>query len=168
MGVDGATSVKVLRLKIKVFRPGNRLSLGIIGLLLRAFFVLCLTVTAAACAAKAPPNFLDNPFPLLVWLGEFTRPAGTVYPQLTDSLRFGSLSGLAPDPVTRQWVGVSDDRDRSRLAFLNVGFGPKGLEVAPVRLQELRAGTGVSARLATQADLEAIVALPNGTFLASE
>ena len=38
----------------------------------------------------------------------------------------------------------------------------------PVRMQELRAGPGVEGRRVTAADLEAIVALPNGTFVVTE
>lgn len=138
--------------------------------LLRRLSILVLAaVTACACSSsRAPIAFFKNPFPLLLWLGEFTRPAGTIYPQLSDSAKFGSISGLAPDPVTKQWVGVIDDRDRSRVVWLDVTYGAKGLEVAPVRMQELRAGPGVPDRIATQSDLEAIVALPNGNFLMGE
>ena len=102
------------------------------------------------------------------WLGEFTRPAGSVYPQLADSSQFGSISGLAPDEKNGQWIAVIDDRERSRVAWLNVGFGAKGLEVSPVRIQALSAGPGVEARRVIEADLESIVALPNGGFIAAE
>ena len=137
----------------------------------RAVLVVCATLIAFGCggAARGPVAFFDNSFPLLVWLGEFTRPAGTTYPQLADSARFGSISGLAPDPVTKQWVGVIDDREQSRVAWLDLTYGAKGLEVAPVRMQPLRAGPGVADRIATQSDLEAIVALPgDGGFLMGE
>src|SRR5689334_15802154 len=102
----------------------------------------CLALIAilpaiAGCASKARP-FVSNPFPLLLWLGESTTPAGTVYPQLADSARFGSLSGLAPDAVTNQWVAVIDDRDHSRIAWLSVDYAKQGLSVSPVRVQELR------------------------------
>ncbi|HEX8026974.1 MAG TPA: esterase-like activity of phytase family protein [Vicinamibacterales bacterium] len=131
-------------------------------------FVILLTALALGCASKAPVAFVDNPFPLLTWLGEFTRPAGTIYPQIPDSPRFGSVSGLAPDAVTHQWVAAIDDREHTRMAWVSVNYGDKGLDVAPVRMQELRAGPGVPARIATQSDLEAVVALPNGTFVMSE
>jgi hypothetical protein len=136
--------------------------------LLRISLLIVATLAGSGCGAKAPPAFFKNPHPLLTWLGEFTRPAGTVYPQLADSARFGSVSGLAPDEKRGQWIGVIDDREESRVAWLNVSFGAKGLDVMPVRMQAIGAGPGVEGRRVTQADLESIVALPNGTFIAAE
>jgi hypothetical protein len=132
--------------------------------------LIALAVVGAACASsRKPVAFVDNPFPLLIWMGEFTRPAGTVFPSLgAESGKFGSISGLAPDAGTKQWVGVIDDRERSRIVWLSVSFGPKGLDVAPMRMLDLRAGPGVSDRVATQSDLESIVALPDGTFVMGE
>lgn len=136
---------------------------------LRRAVLVAVALIASGCGgSRAPIAFFDRPFPLLVWLGEFTRPAGTNYPQLADSAKFGSISGLTPDPVTRQWVAVIDDRAQSRVAWLNVAYGAQGLDVTPVRMLPLRAGPGVADRVATQADLEAIVALPNGEFLMAE
>ena len=141
----------------------------IMKLLRRTALVVFVTLVSYGCGgARGPVAFFDNPFPLLIWLGEFTRPTGTNYPQLIDSAKFGSISGLAPDPATKQWVAVIDDREQSRVAWLNVTYGAKGLEVAPVRMQQLRAGRGVPERIATQSDLEAIVALPDGGFLMGE
>ena len=135
----------------------------------KAVLITVLALAACGCGgSRGPVAFFKNPLPLLIWLGEYTRPAGTLYPQLTDGLKFGSISGLAPDAATQQWVGVIDDREQTRVAWLNVTYGAKGLEVSPVRMQTLRAGPGVSQRIATQSDLEAIVALPNGTFLMGE
>ena len=134
----------------------------------RQFAIFCLVGLTYACASKAPVPFFDNPLPLLVWLGEFTRASGTVYPQLAGSGKFGSISGLTPDPASKQWVAAIDDREHTRVAWLNVTHGPKGLEVTPVRMQALRAGPGIPERTATQADLEAIVALPSGGFLMGE
>ena len=139
------------------------------GHLLRASLLIVATLAAVSgCGPKTPPAFFRNPHPLLTWLGEFTRPAGTVYPQLAGSTPFGSLSGLAPDEKRSQWIGVIDDRDLSRVAWLTVTFGAKGLEVTPVRMQALSAGPRVESRRVTQADLESIVALPNGMFVAVE
>lgn len=131
---------------------------------------LCLAAFlafSAGCAAKSTP-FISNSFPLLTWLGEVTRPSGTVYPQLGPDARFGSISGLAPDAVTKQWVGVIDERDHSRMVWLAVDYQSGKLSVTPTRMLELRAGPGVPDYVATQADLEAIVALKDGTFVASE
>ena len=119
-------------------------------------------------AHHAGPWLPRQSLPLLIWLGEYTRPANTVYPQLPAGSKYGSISGLTPDQQSKQWVAASDDRAQSRLVWVNVTYGPKGLEVLPVRIQELRAGQGVPVNVATEADLEAIVALPNGTFVAAE
>lgn len=125
-------------------------------------------LAASGCGSKRPPAFFNNPFPLLTWLGEFTRPAGTVYAQLADSSKYGSLSGLAPDHERKQWIGVIDDRAHTRVVWLTITLGPAGLEVLPVRMQELRAGPGAENRRVTEADLESIVSLPNGTFVMGE
>ena len=134
----------------------------------RACFLLFATISAVHCGPKAPPAFFNNPLPLLTWMGEFTRPAGAVYPQLPDSSKYGSISGLAPDEQRKEWVGVIDDREHSRLVWLTINFGASGLEVAPVRMQELSAGPLVDARRVTEADLESIVALPDGRFVMGE
>jgi hypothetical protein len=134
-----------------------------------AGLLLMLLATAYGCGgSRAPLAFFDNPFPLLIWLGEFTRPSGTTYPQIAGSAKFGSISGLSPDPLTKQWVGVIDDRDGTRVAWLDVTYGANGLVVAPVRMVQLRAGAGVADRIATQSDLEAIVSLPGGGFMMGE
>jgi hypothetical protein len=135
---------------------------------IRGILLTASTMFVCACASKAPVVFFNNPMPLLVWLGEFTRPAGTVYPQLGEGAKFGSLSGLAPDPSTQQWVGVVDERDQSRLVWMNVTYRDKDFVVTPMRMQALRAGPGVEERRAIKADLEAIVALPDGRFVVSE
>jgi hypothetical protein len=178
MGVDGGVGRKVRLLKKQVFRPKSlprpqALALAAPALrrmrVLLRIFLLALAVLGVACgSSRRPVVFFDNPFPLLTWMGEFTRPAGAIYPQLADSSRFGSISGLAPDSGTSQWVGVIDDRERSRVVWLSVSLGPKGLDVAPVRMLELRAGPGVAERIVTRSDLESIVALPNGTFVMAE
>jgi len=134
----------------------------------RVFLVSCFAVLSVSCAGKAPAAFFSNPLPLLIGLGEFTRPSGTAYPGLPATPRFGSISGLAPDAGSGQWIGVIDDRDLSRVAWLSVTIGPQGLEVTPTKMQALRAGPGVAERIATKSDLEAVVALSNGTFVMAE
>ncbi|MEO8679775.1 MAG: esterase-like activity of phytase family protein, partial [Vicinamibacterales bacterium] len=105
--------------------------------------------------------------PLLTWVSEFTRPAGASYPTLPDSSRFGSISGLVRDVSTNQWVGVIDDRD-TRVAWLTIDVSTGKMVVTPTRMTTLTAGPGVPEAVATRADLEAIAALPDGTFLMSE
>src|SRR5262245_30837423 len=106
--------------------------------LLRA--CLLLAILTAGCGPKTPPAFFNNPFPLLTWMGEFTRAAGTIYPQLADSSKYGSISGLAPDASTQQWIGVIDDRERTRVVWLSIDLGASGFEVLPVRMQEITPG----------------------------
>jgi hypothetical protein len=125
-------------------------------------------VMSAACGAKAPVSIFERRAPLLTWVGEFTRPAGTNYQDLADSAKFGSISGLAPDEQSQQWVGVIDDREDSRLAWLTMSYDARGVGVTPLRMTFLKPGAGVSDRIARQADLEAIVALDDGTFLVAE
>jgi hypothetical protein len=136
-------------------------------LLLRRSLFLAM-VAAIACGPKTPPAFFDNPLPLLTWIGEFTRPSGVVYPQLGAGAKYGSISGLAPDAATRQWIAVIDDRERSRVAWLDVTLGESGLAVTPVRMKELSAGPGIESRRVTEADLESIVVLPDGTLVMGE
>src|SRR5215208_4167334 len=85
--------------------------------LLRACLFTFATIAALGCGPKTPPAFFDKPLPLLTWMGEFTRPTGTVYPQIADSSKSGSISGLAPDVGRQQWIGVIDDREHSRVAW---------------------------------------------------
>lgn len=136
------------------------------------FVTSVVTAITGACApvktSETPPVSPSSGVPVLSFLGEFTRPAGTNYPQLSDSGTFGSLSGLAFDQVSGDWLAVVDDRAGSRVAWLTITAAGGRLAVTPRRMQALAAGPGVEPRLATQADLEAIVALPDGTFLMSE
>lgn len=130
-----------------------------------------VTAALAACAASAPlpgPASPTDLWPLLNWVGEFTRPAGTAYPLLPDGAPFGSLSGLTLDVESGQWVGVIDDREGTRVAWLAIELTPDGVAVSPTRMMPLTPGPGVPARIARASDLEAIVALPDGTFLMGE
>jgi hypothetical protein len=125
-------------------------------------------MSSAACGAKAPVSVFERRAPLLTWVGEFTRPAGAQYPQFPDSAKFGSISGLAPDERSQQWVAAIDDREDSRLAWLTVSYDARGVSVTPLRLMMLRPAAGIPDRVARQADLEAIVPLADGTFLVAE
>jgi hypothetical protein len=127
-----------------------------------------VTAAAAGCGARAPVSVFERRSPLLMWVGEFTRPSGTHYEQLSDSSQFGSISGLAPDEQSQLWVAAIDDREDSRLAWLTVSYDGTNVDVTPLRMTLLRPGAGVPDRVARQADLEAIVPLADGTFLAAE
>ncbi len=132
--------------------------------------LMSLTVVACAPArtGAADPIKPIAGLPRLTWLGEFTRPAASRYPQIADRERFGSLSGLARDPEGTQWMAVIDDREGSRVAWLSISFTGGVLEVSPTGMQPLRPGPGVEDRIATEADLEGVVALPDGSFMAIE
>ena len=140
----------------------------------RLLLTVGLTALVSACGPARAPHVppparpVQNVLPLLTWLGEFTRPSGTVYPSLPSSAGFGSLSGLVRDPKSAQWVGVIDDRDHSRVAWLSIDFSGGALHVVPTGMTPLRPGPGVPERIVTMADLESIVALPDGTFLMNE
>ena len=125
-----------------------------------------VTALAGGCAARVGSREILRPE--LTWLGEFTRPAGAAFPSLGSPDRFGSISGLAHDAASNHWIAVIDDREDSRIAWLSIAFTGTGLDVSPVRMQRLRAGAGVPDRVATQADLEGIAVLPNGTLVISE
>jgi hypothetical protein len=135
--------------------------------------VSALGALAGACAARQvePPKYepVARGFPpLLTWLAEFTRPMGATYPLLPDSSLFGSISGLVRDGLNAEWIGVIDEREDSRVAWLGISLVNGQLLVTPTRLMLLRAGPGVPERLVTRADLEAITMLPDGTFLMVE
>src|SRR5687768_8823417 len=101
-------------------------------------------------------------------LGEFTRPTAPVYPSLGDSERFGSIAGPVRDVTSGQWVGAIDDREGTRVAWLTIAFADGRLEVTPNRMMALTPGPGAARRVARESDLEAIAALPDGTFLMGE
>jgi len=133
--------------------------------------LLLLALAVAGCSPSLAVSPVTKPVrglpPLLTWVSEFTKPAGTAYPTLTDNSRFGSISGLVRDPQTNQWLGVIDDRD-TRIAWLSIDVVNGRMVVSPTKMTRLIAGPGVDEAVATRADLEAITALPDGTFLMSE
>lgn len=138
----------------------------------RAAILVILGLVATGCSHGVIVAPVTMPIrgmpPLLTWVGEFTRPAGSTYSTLSETMRFGSISGLARDAQTNQWVGVIDDHDATRLAWLSIDFASGRMTVSPTKMTVLTAGPGVDAAVATKADLEAIAALPDGTFLVSE
>lgn len=81
---------------------------------------------------------------------------------------FGSLSGLAFDTRSGRYLAVIDDRQPSRVAWLDITEQAGRLSVRPGDVSPLRPGPGVDARLVAGADLEALVSLEDGTWIASE
>ena len=79
----------------------------------------------------------------------------------------GSLSGLTRDPRSGRYAAVIDDGALSRIAWFDIQWNGR-LQVAPVSVTPTVAGPGVDARLVQHADLEAIVALGDGRFVATE
>ena len=79
----------------------------------------------------------------------------------------GSLSGLTRDPRSGHYVAVIDDGALSRIAGFDIQWNGR-LQVTPQFVMPTRPGAGVDARLVQHADLEAIVALGDGRFVATE
>ena len=77
--------------------------------------------------------------------------------------RVGSLSGVAFDPQSSQWVAVSDDTARPRFVWMDIAMGPT-LTIVPRRFTFLQAGAGVRADLLAGLDMEALAPLPDGGF----
>jgi hypothetical protein len=128
-----------------------------------------VTAVSEGCAARSGTAAGNQRPRSLDLLGEFVRAAGVAYPSLAAAAdRFGSISGLAVDPRSGEWVSVIDDREDTRLAWLSIDFKGERLEVAPLRMQRLRAGAGVADRVATQADLEGVTVLADGTLIVAE
>ncbi len=80
---------------------------------------------------------------------------------------FGSLSGLARDSRSGRYLAVIDDRQPSRVAWLDITFDGR-LRVTPGTVHATTAAAGVDRRQVERADLEAVVALPDGSFVASD
>jgi hypothetical protein len=148
----------------RVPRAGPALRAIVVTTVLTAMLVAC----GSSRQAARPITRIAGLPPLLTWLGENTHPAGTIYPTLADSARYGSVSGLVRDAQSGEWVGVIDDRAGTRVAWLSIQYTGGRLQVSPTRLMPLSAGPGVDVDRVTKADLEAITALPDGTFMMSE
>jgi len=83
-----------------------------------------------------------------------------------DVLRLGSVSGLAFDPASGQWVGAMDDVFRPRLAWLDIVPEGSNLRIVPLRYLFLRAVPGVTPPGLLEAlDMESLVILPGGGFV---
>ena len=139
-----------------------------------AGWLLAVAVSAgwAACAPHRPPSTpvaAVMPAVGLEFLAHVIIPTDARFPALGDRPdAFGSLSGLARDEASGQYLAVNDDRIGARVVWLDLRYTGGSLTVTPTRLAPLSVGPGVDERRVTAADLEAIAALPDGTFVAAE
>lgn len=86
----------------------------------RTFWGVALAIGAIACAGRPAFRTAAAPDPLRLELaGQFivTPPAQA---EPLSKARFGGVSGIALDPVSRQLLGVSDDRNVNRVFVFRV------------------------------------------------
>ena len=116
----------------------------------------------AACAVRGPIRAAgDGRAGTLRLLGSVAYPAGGL--AVSGGPRFGSLSGLAFDGQSGQWVAASDETVRARLAWMDITFGA-AIAVTPARFTFLTAGPGLSADAVEGLEPESLVVLPDGSF----
>lgn len=132
-----------------------------------AFVTASMAVGCATARPDRPTSQPALPFTLTL-LDTVVIPTVTQPPDGRREAWRGSLSGLARDPRSGRYLAVIDDREPSRVAWLDITHADGRLMVAPGEVLPVRPGPGVDARAVVAADLEAIVALPDGTWLASE
>ena len=110
--------------------------------------VLVATVVTAAtlgCAApvpRAPEPEPDNP-PRLELLASLVMPAVPIEPGIDRATHFGSVSGIARDPQTGRYLGIVDDHQLARAAWLAIEFAGERLSVTVEGLMPLVPGPGV-------------------------
>jgi hypothetical protein len=125
--------------------------------------------TAVGCAVRAPalPASSAHGFQLrlldTVVMTTITRP-----PEGRRDAWFGSLSGLARDARSGRYLAVIDDRQPSRVVWLDISVREGRLSVIRGEVSPIHPAPGLDPRLVRGADLEAVVALPDGTWVASE
>jgi hypothetical protein len=125
-----------------------------------------VAATAAGCAARAPVAGVAVPAAeiALEFLGATVYAPGTLAPP-GESLRIGSVSGLAFDRGSGQWVAALDEITRPRLAWLDVVPDGPGPAVVPRAYTFLRLVPGGAPPESIQAlDMESLVSLPAGDF----
>ncbi len=126
-------------------------------------------VTASGCAAARTPGLPETPQAIrLSLIDTVVFPARTTPPDGRHDRWFGSLSGLARDGVSGRYLAVVDDRDPSRVAWLDIRNVDGRLAVTPGAVVPLEPAVGLDPRAVVAADLEALVALPDGTWVAAE
>jgi len=134
--------------------------------------MIAVTSVGAGCASTVSHPSADpagpGTIPTLEFLASLVIPATPATSVVNRARLFGSLSGLAHDARTGRYLAVSDDRQPARVAWLDIVFAGGKLSVTALAVEPITPGPGVDARLVTGADLEGVVALPDGTFVASE
>lgn len=138
----------------------------------RALACVMAAGMAAGCAAGRPASGTSSPAPavapVLTLLDTVVIPTEVRPPGGRREAWLGSLSGLARDPRSGRYLAVIDDRQPSRLAWLDITAEAGRLSVKPGEVVPVRPSDGVDERLVVGADLESIVALPDGTWVATE
>lgn len=135
-----------------------------------AFVMAAVTAATPGCATLvpgAPPPGSGDP-PALELLASLVLPARPIGPGTDRATHFGSVSGITRDPQTGRYLGIIDDHQLARAVWLDVKFAGGRLSVTIESMTPLVPGPGVDRRRSTAADLEAVVTLPDGTFVASE
>ncbi len=116
----------------------------------------------AGCASRPPPAAAtERRGGQLRLLGAAAYPAGAL--ALPDAPRFGSISGLARDARSNQWVGAIDETSPVRLGWMDITFGP-AITITPSRFTSLGPSPSVSAETFAGLELEALAVLPDGSF----
>jgi hypothetical protein len=123
----------------------------------------------SGCAVARPPSLPDTPRTIgLRLLDTVVFPSQTTPPDGRRDRWFGSLSGLARDEASGRYLAVVDDREPSRVAWLDIRAVGGRLAVTPGAVVPLEPVGGLDPRTVVAADLESVVAMPDGTWVASE
>jgi 3-phytase/alkaline phosphatase D len=91
----------------------------------RVAAALALTAACAGRGARPHPDTAAAPLELA---GEFNIPPLTTFDKL-NSARFGGISGIAVDPTTNELLGVSDDRQDSRVFVFRLSGEGRSFQV---------------------------------------
>ena len=142
---------------------------GIVTRLVRqALAFVTVLGTAAGCVASHAPSVSPPARLRLTLLDTVVIATEPSPPGGRREAWIGSLSGLARDARTARYLAVVDDRQLARVAWLDIAVEAGRLLVRPGEVVPILAAPGIDARLTANADLESIVALPDGTWVASE
>lgn len=131
-------------------------------------------VLACGCAGRAPSDAATRPPAsparglTLEFVDAITFPARPIVAGVDRSRHFGSVSGLVRDAATGHYLAVIDDRQAARVAWLDIRYDQGRLSMTPIEVVPLVPAPGIDARVVSGADLEAIAALPDGTFVVAE